>query len=134
MKERFRQELSQRSGTAEQITASASVSGDSPWYAGHFPGHPILPGIAILALVEEAIVATELGEERRVTITGVGRVRFRLPVGPNDRMEIRIVREERRDVRRYPFTVTLAGESVCTGVFTAVLEKGSTEQNSFFTL
>ncbi len=127
MKERFRQELSQRSGTAEQITASASVSGDSPWYAGHFPGHPILPGIAILALVEEAIIDTELGEERRVTITGVGRVRFRLPVGPDDRMEIRIVREERRGGWRYPFTVTLAGESVCTGVFTAVLEKGSTE-------
>jgi 3-hydroxyacyl-[acyl-carrier-protein] dehydratase len=130
MKERFRQELSQRSATAAQISASASVSGDSPWYAGHFPGHPILPGIAILALVEEAIVASELAEGRQVTITGVGRVRFRLPVGPDDRLEIRIVRGKKSGAWSYPFTVTLAGEPVCTGVFTAGLEKGSTGQIS----
>jgi peptidoglycan/xylan/chitin deacetylase (PgdA/CDA1 family)/3-hydroxymyristoyl/3-hydroxydecanoyl-(acyl carrier protein) dehydratase len=123
MKERFRQGLSQLSAAADQITASAGISGHSPWYAGHFPGHPILPGIAILALVEEAIVASELAEGRRMQITGVGRVRFRLPVGPDDRMEIRIVREERAVGWRYPFTVALAGEQVCTGVFTAELEK-----------
>jgi len=130
MKEQFRQELSHRSAAAEKITASARVSADSPWYDGHFPGHPILPGIAILALVEEAIVASELAEGRRVTITGVGRVRFRLPVGPDDRMEIRIVREQRGDGWRYPFTVALAGEPVCTGIFSAGLEKGPMEQTS----
>jgi 3-hydroxyacyl-[acyl-carrier-protein] dehydratase len=129
MKERFLQGLSQRSATAEQIIASASVSDNSPWFAGHFPGHPILPGIAILALVEEAIIASELAEGRRMTITGVGRVRFRLPVGPDDSMEIRIVRENRRGGWSYRFTVALAGEPVCTGVFTAGLKKGSMQQN-----
>jgi 3-hydroxyacyl-[acyl-carrier-protein] dehydratase len=123
MKECFRQELSQLSATTEQITASASVEGDSPWYAGHFPGHPILPGIAILALVEETIVASELAEGRRVTMTGIGRVRFRLPVGPGDKMEITVARGETGGGRRYPFTVALAGEPVCTGVFAAGLEK-----------
>ena len=130
MKERFRQQLSQRSATAEQITASASVSGDSPWYAGHFPGHPILPGIAILALVEETIVATELAEGRRVTMTGIGRVRFRLPVGPDDRMEISVVRGNKCGGLRYPFTVAVAGDPVCSGIFTAELERGSGEQHS----
>jgi 3-hydroxyacyl-[acyl-carrier-protein] dehydratase len=130
MKEQFRQELSHRLAAEEQITASARVSVDSPWYDGHFPGHPILPGIAILALVEEAIVASELAEGRRVTITGVGRVRFRLPVGPDDRMEIRIVREQRGDGWRYPCTVAVAGEPVCTGIFAAGLEKGPMEQTS----
>jgi 3-hydroxyacyl-[acyl-carrier-protein] dehydratase len=130
MKERFRQELSQRSATTAQITASACVSGDSPWYAGHFPGHPILPGIAILSLVEEAILSSERAEGREVSITGLRRVRFRLPVSPGDRMEIRIVREQKGDGWSYPFTVALAAEPVCTGVFTATVEKGYPEQTS----
>jgi 3-hydroxyacyl-[acyl-carrier-protein] dehydratase len=120
MKTRFRQALLEWSATAQQITAAACVPGDSAWYAGHFPGRPILPGIAILALVEEAIVSAEQAEGKKVTITGVGRVRFRLPVTPDDRIEIRITRGKRPGGWGYPFTVTLAGEPLCTGVFTAV--------------
>ncbi len=67
MEKSFRQGLSQLAGTAERMTASAGVPGDSAWYAGHFPGNPILPGIAILALVKEAIITAELREGRRVT-------------------------------------------------------------------
>ena len=118
-KERFRQGLAQRSGGAGVITASASVPAGSPWYAGHFPGQPILPGIAILALVKEAILATALAEGRRLRITGVGRVRFRLPVGPGDLMEMRIAEEERESGWAYSFTVTLGGEALSSGVFTA---------------
>jgi 3-hydroxyacyl-[acyl-carrier-protein] dehydratase len=120
----FRQELSHLSGMAEKMTAVASVPGDSAWYAGHFPGNPILPGIAILALVEEAIITAELGEGRQVLITGIGRIRFRLPVKPDDRMTLEIKRENRRDGIIYPFSVHLTGETVCTGVFTARLAEG----------
>ena len=56
MEKSFRQGLSQLAGTAERMTAAAAVPGDSAWYAGHFPDNPILPGIAILAMVEEAII------------------------------------------------------------------------------
>jgi 3-hydroxyacyl-[acyl-carrier-protein] dehydratase len=121
MEKTFRLELSQRAGTAERITASAGVSGDSAWYAGHFPGNPILPGIAILALVEEAIVASELQEGRRVTITGIHRVRFRLPVKPDDRILLEVTRENKRGGMTYLFSVNLAGEPACTGAFTARL-------------
>lgn len=120
MKERFEQELSRHSATTAQITASASVPGGSPWYDGHFPGHPILPGIAILAFVKEAIVAAERDEGRRVAIIGLRRVRFRLPVSPEDRMEIRIVREQKGDGWCYTFTVAIAAEPVCTGIFSAL--------------
>lgn len=128
MKEPFRQGISERSGPPERLTAAASVPGDSPWYAGHFPGDPILPGIAVLALVAEAITAAERDEGRRVVFTSLSRVRFRLPVRPGDRMEIRITRQERRGGWGYPFTVTLAEEPVCTGVFTAGPEAGAAEQ------
>jgi 3-hydroxymyristoyl/3-hydroxydecanoyl-(acyl carrier protein) dehydratase len=103
------------------MTAEAGVSGDSAWYEGHFPGNPILPGIAILALVEEAIITSELQEGRHVTIIGVGRVRFRLPVKADDRMLLEVTRENRRDGIAYLFSVNLAGEAACTGAFTARL-------------
>jgi len=130
MEKSFRQELSRLAGTAERMTASASVPGDSAWYAGHFPDNPILPGIAILALVEEAIITAEQREGRRVIITGVGRVRFRLPVKPDDRMTFEITREEKRGRTAYPFSVNLAGEAACTGTFTARPAEDPGEQTS----
>jgi len=34
---------------------SVEISAASPWFAGHFPGHPVLPGIAHLALAQRAL-------------------------------------------------------------------------------
>jgi 3-hydroxyacyl-[acyl-carrier-protein] dehydratase len=115
----FMQKLTHLSSTADQITASACVPADSVWYAGHFPGYPILPGIAILALVEEAIVAMEQKENRRVEITGIGRVRFRLPVKPDDLMTLKIDREKKQDRLNYGFSVCLDEEMACSGFFRA---------------
>ncbi len=119
MKKTFHQGLSHRSGGADRIAASASVSGDSAWYDGHFPGHPLLPGIAVLALVEEAILAAEREEGRSMRITGLGRVRFRLPVKPDEEMTLKISRQEGRNGWTYLFSVSLSGEPACTGAFTA---------------
>jgi 3-hydroxyacyl-[acyl-carrier-protein] dehydratase len=131
MEKSFRQELSQLAATGERMTASAVVSGDSAWYAGHFPGNPILPGIAILALVKEAIIASELREGRHALITGLGRVRFRLPVKPDDLMTCEITREKKGDgTAAYLFSVSLAGEAACTGTFTARFAGGPGEQTS----
>jgi 3-hydroxyacyl-[acyl-carrier-protein] dehydratase len=130
MEKSFRQELLQLAGTAERMTASAGIPADSAWYAGHFPDNPILPGIAILALVKEAIITSELREGRRVLITGIGRVRFRLRVEPDDMMTVEITREKRRDGMVYLFSVKLAGEAACTGAFTGRLAEGPGEQTS----
>jgi 3-hydroxymyristoyl/3-hydroxydecanoyl-(acyl carrier protein) dehydratase len=124
MTEPFRQKLSQLSGAADHLTASASVPADSVWYAGHFPGTPLLPGIAVLALVEEAISEAEIREGRQVMITGVGRVRFRLPVRPDDRMVIKISREKRNEGFTYGFSVFLSEELACAGFFSARVVAG----------
>jgi 3-hydroxyacyl-[acyl-carrier-protein] dehydratase len=115
----FMQKISQLSGAADRLTASASVPADSTWYDGHFPGTPLLPGVAILALVEEAISEAELKEGNQVTMTGVGRVRFRLPVKPDNRMVIEISREKKNVGFAYGFSVFLSGELACTGYLAA---------------
>jgi 3-hydroxyacyl-[acyl-carrier-protein] dehydratase len=115
----FMQKISQLSGAADSLTASASVPTDSVWYAGHFPGTPLLPGIAILALVEEAISEAELREGKQVIMTGIGRVRFRLPVRPDDQMVIEISREKKNGGFAYGFSVFLSEELACTGYLAA---------------
>ncbi len=52
----------------------------SPWFAGHFPGHPILPGIAHLALVAEALGHPPLSE--------VKTLKLRKPVAPGDVLDL----------------------------------------------
>ena len=115
----FKQKLTRLSCAADHITASARVPADSVWYAGHFPGNPILPGVAVLALVEEAIHTSELREKRRVEITGISRVRFRVPVKPDDRMTLKISRERKQDRITYEFSVYIAEELACSGFLKA---------------
>lgn len=56
---------------------------DSAFFAGHFPGHPILPGIAHLALVGQS-----LGGETR--IAGIPSLRLRNPVRPGDILDLKL--------------------------------------------
>ena len=119
MNDPFALPLSGLSVTETAITAAARVDAGSQWYDGHFPGQPILPGMGIIALVKEAIVAAECRQGNAVTITGMTRVRFRLPVRPGEAMEIRITRPAAGG-GRYPFVVSLAGEAVCSGILEAV--------------
>jgi 3-hydroxyacyl-[acyl-carrier-protein] dehydratase len=59
----------------------------SPLFAGHFPGHPILPGVAQLALVTRA-----LGDWRGpgMALSGVRSLKLRQPVGPGDTLVVRL--------------------------------------------
>jgi 3-hydroxymyristoyl/3-hydroxydecanoyl-(acyl carrier protein) dehydratase len=81
---------------------------DSPYFAGHFPGHPILPGIAHLALV-----ARVLGDP---PIAEVKTLKLRKPVGPGDVLDL-VVDEGRFELRRGEETVSngliaLGGEEI----------------------
>jgi 3-hydroxyacyl-[acyl-carrier-protein] dehydratase len=63
-------------------STSVSIAADHPAYAGHFPGHALLPGVALLAEVLEAAlgapdIAARIGPQPRLA-----RVKFLLPVTP----------------------------------------------------
>jgi 3-hydroxymyristoyl/3-hydroxydecanoyl-(acyl carrier protein) dehydratase len=64
------------------MTQTLSVPADSPFFAGHFPGHPILPGIAHLALVAQALGGSP--------ITEIPSLRLRSPVRPGDVLALKI--------------------------------------------
>jgi 3-hydroxymyristoyl/3-hydroxydecanoyl-(acyl carrier protein) dehydratase len=71
-------------GTAE---AQVKVPVDSPWFDGHFPGMPLLPGIAQLAMVEGVIGQAWEPERRAAQFT---RVRFKLKIAPGTPVTVKV--------------------------------------------
>lgn len=107
------------SGSGVMIRALAQSG--SPWFSGHFPGEPILPGIAILSMVKEAVLAEESRKGRRIRIHGINRVRFRLPVRPDDLLTLAFSMSGQEGKPVYSFKVSLDGKTVCNGMIAAGL-------------
>jgi 3-hydroxymyristoyl/3-hydroxydecanoyl-(acyl carrier protein) dehydratase len=91
----------------------------SLWFSGHFPGNPILPGIAILAMVKEAILRGEREKGRNISVTGVRRIRFRLPAKPDDMLDISYSALPEKEKLTYSFKVSLTGQVMCLGTMLA---------------
>jgi 3-hydroxyacyl-[acyl-carrier-protein] dehydratase len=101
------------------VVIRVSAASESLWFSGHFPGNPILPGLAILAMVKEAILGEEALQGRRIQVLGVRRVRFRLPVKPDDTLTLSFSRSRQEGNLSYTFQVFLEAKAVCSGMVAA---------------
>ena len=80
----------------QRIVAIKNVTINEPFFQGHFPGAPVMPGVLIveaMAQVAAVMVLKELPdrEQKLVYFSGIDRARFRQPVVPGD--QIRMVIE-----------------------------------------
>ena len=85
----------------ESIIAYKNVSVNEPFFQGHFPGLPVMPGVLILEALAQAaalVAATDIEnpEDKIYLFTGLEGVRFRTPVRPGDRLELRCVMLRRK--------------------------------------
>jgi len=67
-------------GAKDEIKAHIRVPSASPWFDGHFPEAPLLPGVAQLGMVHDLLIRI-LGGQRPVT--RVSRVRFKQMIRPD---------------------------------------------------
>ena len=102
-----------------EISTDIHVSPDSPWFDGHFPGEPILPGVAQIGMVFDAI---RKAHNRDLNISGVRRVRFKRMIRPDDRLKI-IATPLNREMDAYSFRILIQDEAVCSGVMTVAYQK-----------
>jgi 3-hydroxyacyl-[acyl-carrier-protein] dehydratase len=83
----------------ENIVAFRNVSISEPVFQGHFPGHPIYPGVMILEGMAQAgglLAFQSMGltkeevKEKVVYFMSIDKAKFRKPVRPGDRLEYRV--------------------------------------------
>jgi acyl-CoA synthetase (AMP-forming)/AMP-acid ligase II len=108
---RLRPTLEFRRGD-ELVTYVLALPG-AVWFQGHFPSGPILPGVAMLALVEEsARLFWPDADHPALRIESFRRVRFRQRVEPGANLRVRVRQSQPNSLR---FVVEVGGLSACTG-------------------
>ena len=108
-----------KSDKPNEIEALAYVPTDSPWFVGHFPGEPILPGIALIHMAEQAIIRHTEKRSEQVTLSTLRRVRFTQPVRPGETLSLNISGEEVSEETLFSFKVANKENIVCSGLIIA---------------
>jgi 3-hydroxymyristoyl/3-hydroxydecanoyl-(acyl carrier protein) dehydratase len=78
------------------------LEAESPVLAGHFPGEPVLPGVAHLVLAQEA---AEQLVGRALAVASLEGFRLRLAVRPGDVVDVSAARTDREDTLRFELRV-----------------------------
>jgi 3-hydroxyacyl-[acyl-carrier-protein] dehydratase len=102
----------------QSLTALKNVSINEPYFQGHFPTRPVMPGVLIIEAMAQAggLLSYMSNEERDPDLiyylAGVDDARFRRPVVPGDQLEIRVAVETvRRGVWFYNCSAHVDGQT-----------------------
>ncbi|ACG72376.1 beta-hydroxyacyl-(acyl-carrier-protein) dehydratase FabZ [Anaeromyxobacter sp. K] len=113
----------------KRVVALKGVTMNEPFFQGHFPAQPVMPGVLILeALAQAAALLATLSmkpEEVNDKITylmGIDAARFRRPVVPGDRLELEVeVTKQKGAVWKQTGVARVDGQVVAEAEFMAML-------------
>jgi 3-hydroxyacyl-[acyl-carrier-protein] dehydratase len=115
----------------QRIVAIKNVTINEPFFAGHFPNLPIMPGVLMIEALAQTGAVLLLSEvdnrrDKLVVFTGIERARFRRPVVPGDQLRLEVEVKGWREAAtriavRMEGIAYVEGKKVAEGIVTAQL-------------
>ena len=114
----------------ESAVGVKNVTMNEPFFQGHFPGKPVMPGVLILEAMAQtaAVIALELlGDDTHgqvVYFMGIDGAKFRKPVIPGDQLELKLTKERgdaKSAVWKFKAEAHVDGQKVAQAMLTAML-------------
>lgn len=101
-----------------EISTHIRVPADSPWFEGHFPGAPVLPGVAQLGMVHD-LLCRRFG--RQLPVAQVSRVRFKQMIRPGQGLTLTVKTGDAGDSHNF----RLVGDDglICSGLMRLAAKK-----------
>ena len=104
------------------LTAVKNVSINEPFFEGHFPHHPLFPGVLMVECIAQAsailasLMIDETASSKNVYLfAGIDKARFKRPVGPGDQLfiDVKFVKHVKR-LWRCVGTITVDSQIACS--------------------
>lgn len=112
----------------ESAVGVKQVTAEEFWCKGHFPGHPVMPGVLIVEAMAQtagALVAHSSGDAaagKLVYFMAIDGARFRKPVVPGDTLKIHVTKEQgRRNVWRFRGEARVGDDLCAEATVTAMI-------------
>lgn len=106
----------------KSIVAIKNVSMNEPFFEGHFPHHPVMPGVLIIEAMAQAAALFSFEDQDDVSaanhkiayyLVGVDGARFRRPVVPGDQLRLEVVADRiSRSICKYTGRALVDGQEV----------------------
>lgn len=113
-----------------QIVGIKSVTMNEPFFQGHFPDFPVMPGVLIVEAMAQVACILALRVLKKeghssVFFTGIDSVKFRKPVVPGDVLRLELTKTKQRgELFRFDGKALVEDQVVTQGSIQAILRKG----------
>ncbi len=120
----------------KRIVAIKNVTMNEPFFQGHFPGYPIMPGVLVVEAMAQAgalIMLSEIEdrEKRLAVFTGIEKAKFRRPVTPGDQIRFEVnVLSFRSRAGRIEGRATVDGKLACEATLTCAVVTREREERA----
>jgi 3-hydroxyacyl-[acyl-carrier-protein] dehydratase len=102
----------------ERIKALKNVSVNEPFFPGHYPHHPVMPGVLVVEAMAQAAailsfktMGSQPDEKSVYYFVGIDGARFKKPVGPGDQLILEVsILATRRGIWKYAATARVDGQ------------------------